>query len=119
MTAQVVSVKSSGQEPACDTVLSDVRNHIGHITLNRPQGLNAMDLDMVRQLQRQLDDWAADDRVYAVVLRGAARKPSARAVTSARSMTASKTATPNTRLSSPKNMRWTSPSIITANPSWP
>jgi enoyl-CoA hydratase/carnithine racemase len=74
MTAQVVSAKSSGQEPACDTVLSDVRNHIGHITLNRPQGLNAIDLDMVRQLQRQLDEWAIDDRVYAVVLRGAGDK---------------------------------------------
>ncbi|SER55433.1 Enoyl-CoA hydratase/carnithine racemase [Pseudomonas sp. NFACC02] len=74
MTAQVVSAKSSGHEPACDTVLSDVRNHIGHITLNRPQGLNAIDLDMVRQLQRQLDEWATDDRVYAVVLRGAGDK---------------------------------------------
>lgn len=74
MTAQVVSAKSSGHEPACDTVLSDVRNHIGHITLNRPQGLNAIDLDMVRQLQRQLDEWAIDDRVYAVVLRGAGDK---------------------------------------------
>ncbi|WP_062390817.1 enoyl-CoA hydratase/isomerase family protein [Pseudomonas abietaniphila] len=74
MTAQVVSAKSSGHEPACDTVLSDVRNHIGHITLNRPQGLNAIDLDMVRQLQRQLDEWAIDDRVYAVVLRGVGDK---------------------------------------------
>jgi enoyl-CoA hydratase/carnithine racemase len=74
MTAQVVSAQSAGQEAACETVLSDVRNHIGHITLNRPQGLNAIDLDMVRQLQSQLDDWAKDDNVYAVVLRGAGEK---------------------------------------------
>jgi enoyl-CoA hydratase/carnithine racemase len=74
MTAQVVSAKPSGQEPACGTVLSEVRNHIGHITLNRPQGLNAIDLDMVRQLQRQLDQWASDDKIYAVVLRGAGEK---------------------------------------------
>ncbi|MFJ3525535.1 enoyl-CoA hydratase/isomerase family protein [Pseudomonas sp. NPDC090203] len=74
MTAQVVSAHSSGQEPACDAVLSEVRNHIGHITLNRPQGLNAIDLDMVRQLQQQLDHWANDDKVYAVVLRGAGEK---------------------------------------------
>jgi enoyl-CoA hydratase/carnithine racemase len=74
MTAQVVSAQSSGQEPACDTVLSEVRNHIGHITLNRPQGLNAIDLEMVRQLQQQLDEWATDDKVYAVVLRGAGEK---------------------------------------------
>ncbi|MFJ3487245.1 enoyl-CoA hydratase/isomerase family protein [Pseudomonas sp. NPDC090202] len=74
MTAQVVSARASGQEPACDSVLSDVRNHIGHITLNRPQGLNAIDLDMVRTLQQQLDAWASDDNVYAVVLRGAGEK---------------------------------------------
>jgi enoyl-CoA hydratase/carnithine racemase len=74
MTAQVVSAQSSGQEPACDAVQSEVRNHIGHITLNRPQGLNAIDLDMVRQLQQQLDHWANDDKVYAVVLRGAGEK---------------------------------------------
>jgi len=74
MTAQVVSAQSSGQEPAYDAVLSEVRNHIGHITLNRPQGLNAIDLDMVRQLQQQLDHWANDDKVYAVVLRGSGEK---------------------------------------------
>jgi enoyl-CoA hydratase/carnithine racemase len=73
MTAQVLSAQS-GQEPAFDTVLSEVRNHIGHITLNRPQGLNAIDLEMVRQLQYQLDAWAQDDKVYAVVLRGAGEK---------------------------------------------
>lgn len=74
MTAQVVSAKTAGQEPACDTVLSEIRNHIGHITLNRPQGLNAIDLKMVRQLQQQLDVWAKDENVYAVVLRGAGDK---------------------------------------------
>ncbi|PWB33903.1 crotonase [Pseudomonas sp. SDI] len=51
-------------------VLAQVRNHIGHLTLNRPAGLNALTLDMVRRLQRQLDAWAADPQVHAVVLRG-------------------------------------------------
>ena len=55
-------------------VLAEVRNHIGHLTLNRPAGLNAITLDMVRQLQRQLDTWAADASVHAVVLRGAGEK---------------------------------------------
>ncbi|MNJ42554.1 2,3-dehydroadipyl-CoA hydratase [compost metagenome] len=40
------------------------------MTLNRPAGLNALTLDMVRSLQRQLDAWAADTQVHAVVLRG-------------------------------------------------
>lgn len=37
------------------TVLAHVRNSVGHLTLNRPAGLNALNLDMVRQLRQQLD----------------------------------------------------------------
>ncbi|WP_336202103.1 enoyl-CoA hydratase/isomerase family protein [Pseudomonas guariconensis] len=51
-------------------VLAEIRNHIGHLTLNRPAGLNALTLDMVRSLQHHLDQWAADPQVHAVVLRG-------------------------------------------------
>lgn len=58
------------QPSATDHVLAEVRNHIGHLTLNRPAGLNALTLDMVRSLQRHLDAWAADPQVQAVVLRG-------------------------------------------------
>lgn len=60
--------------PADNSVLAEVRNHIGHLTLNRPADLNAIDLNMVRTLQTQLDAWACDDSVYAVVLRGAGEK---------------------------------------------
>ena len=74
MTAQAVSAQPSDQRLAGDSVLTDVRNHIGHLTLNRPLGLNAIDLAMVRSLQQQLDAWAVDDNVYAVVLRGAGEK---------------------------------------------
>ncbi|CAG8863527.1 1,4-dihydroxy-2-naphthoyl-CoA synthase [Pseudomonas fluorescens] len=55
---------------ALAAVLADVRNHVGHLTLNRPAGLNALTLDMVRSLRRHLDRWAADPQVHAVVLRG-------------------------------------------------
>lgn len=74
MTAQEVPAMTCGMASTHDAVLSDVRNHIGHITLNRPQGHNAIDLDMVRQLQQQLDAWATDPTVYAVVIRGAGEK---------------------------------------------
>jgi len=74
MSAQVVHASLPGEEPAYTTVLADVRNHIGHLTLNRPAGLNAIDLPMVRVLQRQLDAWAQDDDIHAVVLRGAGEK---------------------------------------------
>ena len=58
------------QPSATDQVLAEVRNHIGHLTLNRPAGLNALTLDMVHSLQRHLDQWAQDPQVHAVMLRG-------------------------------------------------
>jgi len=74
MSAQLVHASLPGEEPAYTAVLADVRNRIGHLTLNRPADLNAIDLPMVRALQRQLDDWAQDDNIHAVVLRGAGEK---------------------------------------------
>ena len=58
------------QPSATDQVLAEVRNHIGHLTLNRPAGLNALTLDMVRSLRQHLDSWAQDPQVHAVMLRG-------------------------------------------------
>ncbi|HYQ39737.1 MAG TPA: enoyl-CoA hydratase/isomerase family protein, partial [Pseudomonas sp.] len=55
-------------------VLAAVRNRIGHLTLNRPAGLNALNLEMVRLLQHQLQAWADDPQILAVVLRGAGDK---------------------------------------------
>ncbi|MFK0310512.1 enoyl-CoA hydratase/isomerase family protein [Pseudomonas sp. NPDC090233] len=55
---------------ATDHVLAEVRNQIGHLTLNRPAGLNALTLEMVRSLRQHLDRWAEAPQVQAVVLRG-------------------------------------------------
>ncbi len=92
MTARV----SSSATPDLDTtgadVLADVRNHIGHLTLNRPAGLNALTLDMIRALQQQLDAWAHDPEVNAVVLRGAGERAFCAAAISARCMTATRVA---------------------------
>lgn len=73
MTAQVSS-EASHADRLQQEVLADVRNHIGHLTLNRPAGLNAITLNMVRSLTEQLQAWADDPQVYAVVLRGAGEK---------------------------------------------
>ncbi|RDS89865.1 enoyl-CoA hydratase/isomerase family protein [Pseudomonas fluorescens] len=73
MTAQVSSEASSADRRQ-DDVLAEVRNHIGHLTLNRPAGLNAITLDMVRSLSQQLQAWSDDPQVHAVVLRGAGEK---------------------------------------------
>lgn len=69
MMAHVVSARSISQPDAANIGV-EVRNHIGHLILNRPEGLNALNLEMVRQLTRQLKRWAHDDSVQAVVLRG-------------------------------------------------
>lgn len=67
MTA-LVQIQEAGH------VLAEVRNHIGHLTLNRPCSLNALTLDMIRTLGQQLESWAADPQVLAVMLRGAGPK---------------------------------------------
>ena len=53
-----------------DDVLSEVRGHVGFITLNRPKALNALSLPMVRELTAVLRAWANDARVFAVAIRG-------------------------------------------------
>ncbi|ROM34016.1 crotonase [Pseudomonas poae] len=73
MTAQVSSEACSA-DSLQEEVVIEVRNHIGHLTLNRPEGLNAITLNMVRRLTSQLQAWADDPQVFAVVLRGAGEK---------------------------------------------
>ncbi len=55
-------------------VLFDVQHGLGLITLNRPKALNALTLDMIRELDRVLPVWEADPAVKAVVLRGAGER---------------------------------------------
>jgi len=73
MTAQV-SPEASHTDIQQQEVLSEVRNHIGYLTLNRPAGLNAITLDMVRLMTTRLQAWADDPLVYAIVLRGSGDK---------------------------------------------
>lgn len=55
-------------------VLVEVRNRVGYLTLNRPAGLNALTLPMVRILHPQLQAWADDPEIVAVVMRAAGEK---------------------------------------------
>lgn len=55
-------------------VLTEVRNRIGHLTLNRPAGLNALTLPMIRALWQQLQVWEDDPQILAVVLRATGEK---------------------------------------------
>ena len=52
----------------------DIRNHIAHLTLNRPRALNALTHDMITSMAALLAEWAVDDGVKAIVVRGAGDK---------------------------------------------
>jgi enoyl-CoA hydratase len=53
------------------TVIHRREGRVGHILLNRPRALNALDLDMIRACDVILRDWHDDPHVHAVVIMGA------------------------------------------------
>ncbi len=53
------------------TVVATRRGRIGHLLLNRPKALNALDIGMIRGLADALDAWRDDPAVHAVVIEGA------------------------------------------------
>lgn len=58
---------------ADSSVLFEVHDGVGTITLNRERVLNAIDIDMVERLAEAAERAATDDRVWVVILRGAGR----------------------------------------------
>ena len=55
-------------------VIVEVRGSAGLITLNRPKALNALSLDMIRELSAALLAWRDDPRVERVGVRGMGRE---------------------------------------------
>ncbi|MCH8178509.1 MAG: enoyl-CoA hydratase/isomerase family protein [Proteobacteria bacterium] len=55
-------------------ILTEVVGGLGVVTLNRPRALNALNLEMVRELTAVLRGWSHDPAVHAVLLRGSARE---------------------------------------------
>jgi enoyl-CoA hydratase/carnithine racemase len=55
-------------------VLSEIRNHIAFVTLNRPDALNVLSLDMLGALRKTLGRHAVDPDVHAVLVKGAGDK---------------------------------------------
>lgn len=51
-------------------VIAEVRGGVGLIDLNRPKALNALSLDMIRDITGALLRWQGDDSVRAVAIRG-------------------------------------------------
>lgn len=57
-----------------DEVLFEIVGKSGVITLNRPDALNALTLNMVRLMKPVLADWAVDDTVQHIVIEGTGEK---------------------------------------------
>ena len=55
-------------------VIAQIEGRIGTITLNRPKALNALSLDMVRQITTALLTWQNDPQVLAVAVRGTGKE---------------------------------------------
>jgi enoyl-CoA hydratase/carnithine racemase len=55
-------------------VLSEIRNHVAIVTLNRPGALNALSLQMILRLRGLFGDYSADPDIFAVLIRGAGEK---------------------------------------------
>ena len=53
------------------SVIATREGRIGHLLLNRPQALNALDIGMIRALTAALAEWRDDPAVHAVVIEGA------------------------------------------------
>ncbi|MEV7604105.1 enoyl-CoA hydratase/isomerase family protein [Paenarthrobacter sp. NPDC089322] len=54
-----------------EEVLFERRGHLGLVTLNRPQAVNALNASMVKAMLQQLAVWADDDTIATVLVRGA------------------------------------------------
>ncbi|WP_457965392.1 enoyl-CoA hydratase/isomerase family protein [Arthrobacter sp. D1-29] len=71
----------AGTEPGAESVTStspevifERRGHLGVITLNRPQAVNALTAGMVEAIRVQLSAWAEDDGVATVLVQGAGER---------------------------------------------
>ena len=62
------------QSHANGQITVDIRNRVAHLTLNRPQALNALSYEMVLAMAALFTHWSTDDSIYAIVMRGAGEK---------------------------------------------
>lgn len=53
-----------------ETIKAEVTNHVGVLTLNRPQAMNALNRAMMHEVKSVITAWDADSEVRAIVLTG-------------------------------------------------
>ncbi|GFE49407.1 enoyl-CoA hydratase [Roseobacter cerasinus] len=55
---------------AYETIIVEIENHVAQITLNRPDALNALNDDLMKELADALTDAQANDKVRCIILTG-------------------------------------------------
>lgn len=55
-------------------MLARAERGVGHLTLNRPRAINALDLEMIQQLAAGLDAWERDADIDVILLDGAGER---------------------------------------------
>ena len=58
---------------AYKTIIVETRGRVGLITLNRPKALNALNAELISELNQALDRYESDDEVGAIVVTGSER----------------------------------------------
>ena len=58
---------------AFETLLIEIEDHVGIITLNRPDSRNALNDALMEELSRALDDFEADDEIGCIVITGSTK----------------------------------------------
>lgn len=53
-----------------ETIIATVRDHVGTLTLNRPEAMNALNRQMMLEITQTLSLWGRDDEVRAIVITG-------------------------------------------------
>ena len=56
-----------------EAILLERKGHTAHVTLNRPENLNAYNFEMHRDMNLAWDEINADDDIYSIVVTGAGR----------------------------------------------
>ncbi len=56
-----------------DVILSEVDGHVGIVRLNRPDVLNALNLELMKKLVAQLEAYDNDPNIHAILLSGSER----------------------------------------------
>jgi enoyl-CoA hydratase len=56
-----------------ETILTSTRGHVGIVTLNRPEALNAINQTLMREVVEAVETFGADDGIGAIVITGSER----------------------------------------------